>query len=105
MPIVRPESEAFAAEYTDALDRYDYNVACDYVWSLIGQLDKELTDTKPFTVVKTDPEAGKAMIAGMTKRLYTIARLLQPIIPATSDALKAAILANKKPTNLFPRKE
>ncbi|OHB20230.1 MAG: methionine--tRNA ligase [Parcubacteria group bacterium RIFCSPHIGHO2_01_FULL_56_18] len=105
VPIVRPESEAFAAEYTDALDRYDYNVACDYVWSLIGQLDKELTDTKPFTVVKTDPEAGKAMIAGMTKRLYTIARLLQPIIPATSDALKAAILANKKPTNLFPRKE
>jgi hypothetical protein len=45
------------------------------------------------------------MIARMTERLYTIARLLQPIIPTTSDTLKAAILANKKPENLFPRKE
>jgi methionyl-tRNA synthetase len=103
--IERPASEDFAEEYTNALDRYDYNAACDYVWSLIGKLDKELTDTKPFAVVKTDPDAGRAMIASMATRLYEIARLLQPLMPTTSDALKAAILANKKPENLFPRKE
>ncbi len=104
-PVARPEPEEFPVEYVSALDKYDYNVACDYVWKLIGDLDKELTAEKPFVVVKEDPEKGKAMIANLATRLYVIARLLQPIIPATSDTLKAAILANKKPANLFPRKE
>jgi methionyl-tRNA synthetase len=105
--IQRPEPvpEDFPAVYTSAFDRYDYNAACDYVWKLIGELDKELTDSKPFAVVKDDPEKGREMIARMLTRLYVIARLLQPIIPATSNTLKAAILANKKPANLFPRKE
>ncbi len=106
-PIEKPQPvpEDFPSIYTSAFDRYDYNAACDYVWKLIGELDKELTDTKPFSVVKEDPERGKAMIAAMTARLYVIARLLQPIIPTTSNAIKSAILANKKPENLFPRKE
>lgn len=106
-PIKKPEPvpEDFPAIYTSAFDRYDYNAACDYVWKLIGELDKELTATKPFAVVKEDAEKGKAMIANMITRLYVIARLLQPIVPATSNALKEAILANKKPANLFPRKE
>ena len=95
----------FPKEFTDALDKYDYNTAADYVWKLIGELDKELTDTKPFAVVKEDAEKGKAMIASMVTRRYAIARVLQPIMPATSDAIKAAVLANKKPTNLFPRKD
>lgn len=106
-PIEKPQPvpEDFPSIYTSAFDAYDYNAACDYVWKLIGELDKELTDTKPFSVVKEDPEKGKAMIAAMTARLYVIARLLQPIIPTTSNTIKSAILANKKPENLFPRKE
>ncbi len=106
-PIEKPQPvpEDFPALYTSAFDRYDYNAACDYVWKLIGELDKELTAEKPFAVVKEDPEKGKAMISNLVTRLYVIARLLQPIIPATSNTLKAAILANKKPANLFPRKE
>lgn len=104
-PVARPEQSVIPNEFNAALEKYDYNAACDYVWKLIGDLDKELTDKKPFALVKTDAEAGKVMIADMTLRLYKIARLLQPIIPATSDAIKQAILTNKKPANLFPRKE
>lgn len=104
-PIKRPDPTGFPSEYAERLEKYDYNAACDYVWKLIGELDKELTDTKPFAVVKDDPEKGKAMIADMVLRLYKIARLLQPIIPQTSDAIKQAILTNKKPANLFPRKD
>jgi len=103
--IAHPAQVGFPKEYTDALEQYNYNAACDYVWKLIGDLDKELTDKKPFSVVKTDLEAGKAMLTDMTARLYTIARLLQPILPGTSETIKAAILTNKKPANLFPRKE
>jgi hypothetical protein len=31
--------------------------------------------------------------------------MLNPFMPATNEKLKSAILANKKPENLFPRKE
>lgn len=96
---------SFPSEYANAIEAYDYNTACDYVWNLIGALDKELTDTKPFAVVKEDAEKGEVMIRSMVERLSKIAYLLQPIIPGTSDVLKSAIAANKKPSNLFPRKE
>ena len=103
--IVRPEPSGFPSAYMDALDRYSYNEAADYVWELIAQLDKKLTDTRPFSVVKTDPTTGRRMIAEMCAELYAIARLIRPFMPVTSNALKTAILANKKPENLFPRKE
>jgi len=104
-PIEKPVSEVVPDEYREALEKYNYNVACDYVWKRIGELDKELTDKKPFALVKTDPEVGKAMIADMLHTLHTIAFLLQPIMPATCTALTQSIVANKKPANLFPRKE
>lgn len=104
-PIARPEPSGFAKEYVDALGRYDYNAACMHIWGRLAELNLRLTNGKPFAVVKTDPEKGRAIIAECMRELYAIARLLQPIMPRTSDALKAAILANKKPENLFPRKE
>jgi methionyl-tRNA synthetase len=103
--VTRPEPVGFPAEYTNALERFDYNAAAQYIWERIAALNLRLTNEKPFAVVKTEPEKGRAMIAECVLELYAIARLLQPIMPATSDALKAAILANKKPENLFPRKE
>lgn len=104
-PVSRPQPAGFAPEYTDALSNYDYNAACAYIWQRISALNLRLTNEKPFAVVKTDPEKGRETIAECMLELYSIARLLQPIMPHTSDALKAAILANKKPENLFPRKE
>ena len=104
-PVERPASVPFAKKYTDALDNYDYNAAADFIWQQISTLDARLTTEKPFAVIKTDPEKGKSLIAECVIELYQIARLLQPFMPTTSDAIKAAVLANKKPTNLFPRKE
>lgn len=104
-PIARPELDAFPREYADAIERYEYGVAAAYVWQRISALNLRLTNEKPFAVVKEDLERGRAIIAECMSELYGIARLLQPFMPQTSDALKAAILANKKPENLFPRKE
>lgn len=101
--VVRPEAEAFPQEYTDLIDAFEFQRATDYIWDRIQVLDKRITDEEPFKVVKTDPEKGKAMIADAAREVYAIARLLQPFMPATSDAIKAAVLANAKPQNLFPR--
>lgn len=104
-PVARLESVDFPQAFKSTLERYEYNLAADYIWDRIAILDLRLTDEKPFVIVKTDPEKGKKIISECVSGLYAIAHMLQPFMPATSDAIKAAILANKKPENLFPRKE
>ncbi len=105
VPVTLPSDDVLAKDFTDALDGYDYNAAADFIWLQISKLDGRLTIEKPFSVIKTDPEKGKFLITECVIELYEIARLLQPFMSATSDAIKAAVLANKKPENLFPRKE
>ncbi len=103
--IARPESSGFPAPYTEALAAYDFNCAFDFVWSEIQKLDQKIAETKPFSLVKTDLEAGKRLIAELATELYGIVRLVTPVMPETSAKIKATILANKKPETLFPRKE
>jgi hypothetical protein len=54
-------------------------------------------------VIKVDAEKGKEIITELAVELYQIARLLNPIMPATNAAIKQAVSENKKPENLFPR--
>lgn len=104
-PIERPEATGFPREYTEAIEKFEFNVALEYLWSRIQALDQRINREEPFKLVKTDPEAGKRVISEMASELYAIVRMLNPIMPETNAKLKATILANKKPETLFPRKE
>jgi methionyl-tRNA synthetase len=97
------EADLFPQEYSDTLDAYQFAASLDYVWQRIGALDARITAEEPFKVVKRDPEQGKEMIRVATQELYRIACMLEPHLPNTSLTVKAAIVANKKPENLFPR--
>lgn len=101
----RPEPESFPHVYTEALESFEINRAADYIWERITLLDQKITDTEPFKVIKTNPEVGKELIMALTQELYGVARMLQPFLPQTSEKIKQAIVANKKPETLFPRKE
>jgi methionyl-tRNA synthetase len=103
-PIARPEAAEFPVHYTEALERYDINAAAEYIWKRIAELDAAINETAPFKVVKTDLEKGRALIREQVTELYLIARLLNPILPGANATIKKAILENKKPENLFPRK-
>lgn len=104
-PIARPEAVGFPKEYTDALDAYNFQGACDYIWQKVGEIDERIALTEPFKLVKTDKEAAVVLIKELVHELYIIGRLLYPIMPATNVIIKEAILANKKPKNLFVRLE
>lgn len=93
------------AQYTEAMQRFEINKALEYVWGRIATLDQRITNDAPFKVVKEDPEKGKAMITEMVKELAAIDLLLEPILPETSKKIIEAVVANKKPENLFPRKD
>lgn len=95
----------YPKEFTDAINDFELNRACEYVWSRISALDQKINQTEPFKLIKTDPEKGKAAIAELVSELAAIDLMLEPLIPDTSKKIIEAIMTNKKPENLFPRKE
>lgn len=93
-------------EFFDHLESFDIKKAADFVWDRIQLLDKKIQETEPFKVVKVDAEQGKQLISEMILELYSIARMLNPLMPETNVKLKALIRENKKPkTPLFVRKD
>ncbi|MAZ67441.1 methionine--tRNA ligase [bacterium] len=102
-PIEQPEAVGFPKEYTEAIDKFDFNAALDYVWRRIGDLDEKITTTEPFKLVKENEGEGKKLIAELAEELYLITRMLNPFMSETNTLVKKTILENKKPENLFPR--
>ncbi len=93
-------------EYFKFYENFEITKALDYIWAEIAELDKSIQETEPFKVVKVDPEKGKELISNMVKKLYRIARMLNPVMPETNLKLKELIKQNKKPESpLFLRKD
>lgn len=90
-------------EYTDALERFEFNRALDVVWGIIQRVDQRINAEEPFRLVKSDPEAGKRVISELVTEVGVIAHLLQPFMPETARKVREAVLANAKPENLFKR--
>lgn len=88
------------SEFFAVLDKFEINKAANYVWGKIGELDTLIQEKKPWE------SKDKKVIADLVVKLYSIARMLNPIIPETSTKIKELIKANKKPSKpLFPRKD
>ena len=102
---VKIEFVPYPKEFTQALDRYEVQTAVDYVWSCIQALDQKINVTAPFKVVKVDKEKGKTLIEELVRELAFIGEMIEPLLPATSEKIINAIMSNKKPETLFPRKE
>jgi len=102
-----PNNSGFAElvyTYKEALENFEFNRGIDLIWSLISNLDSKMTAEKPFSVIKENVDQGKKLIAECVQDLYKISVLLEPFMPETSKKIKTAILENKKPETLFPRK-
>ena len=99
-------SQELPEEFTSALDTFEIKQAADFVWQKITALDQKIQETKPFSVVKTDKEAGQKIIIELVAELYAISQMLVPIIPDTAEKIQSAIKANKMPAQpLFLRKD
>jgi len=102
-PVERPEATAFASEYTTAFATYNLQQVCDYVWSRVGVLDERIATEEPFKLVKVDKEKAQGIIRELVLEVYSIGRLLNPLMPETNRIIKETVLENKKPDNLFKR--
>lgn len=104
-PIARPEPQPFPQELTDAMEKFEFNKAMDYIWSRIQALDQRINSEEPFKLVKVDKTAGQKVISELVQGLYDISYNLVPFMPGTAEKIKDAITANKKPESLFKRIE
>lgn len=96
--------ERIPQDFKDALGKYDFNAACEIVWKKIGELDRKIQETEPFKLVKTDQERGRAIISELSQELYTVGRMLNPLMPESNAVIEALVKANKTPDKpLFPR--
>ena len=79
----------------------------DSIWERIGHDDALIAIEKPFAGVKSDEENVRdealLIIKKLVRELHAIATDLEPFMPSTSAQIKEAVLAHKKPENLFPR--
>jgi methionyl-tRNA synthetase len=99
------QENAIPEEYFKFFETFEINKAMDYVWSKIGELDTIIQQTEPFKLVKIDKEKGQGIIVDLVKKLYTIAQMLNTLLPDTSDKIKACVKANKTPeAPIFLRK-
>ncbi len=89
----------------DAPDMLNFQQAMDHIWTLIQHVDERITETEPFKLVKTDPEAAKTILRELRSDVLYIGRLLLPAMPETSATIRQAVRANTKPDNLFKRLE
>jgi methionyl-tRNA synthetase len=104
-PVEIPDS-TIPKEYFEYLEKFEINKAVQMIWAEIGALDLLIQDKQPFKLVKTDPEAGKAIISELAVRLYTVGRMLNPILPEISQIIKDLVKENKMPeAPLFLRKD
>ncbi len=81
----------------EAMDEYRVDLAMEYVWAKISELDKEIQKSKPWE------SKDKEVIRNLVLKLYRIGRMLRPFMPDASKIIIDATQSNKKPDNLFPR--
>ncbi|KKU26986.1 MAG: Methionine-tRNA ligase [Candidatus Magasanikbacteria bacterium GW2011_GWA2_46_17] len=104
-PVSIPEN-TIPINFTVAMDRYNIQEATDIVWSKISEMDERIQKTEPFKLVKTDRKKAEEIIRELAVGVYTVARMLSPILPETMEKIKKAVETNKMPAEpLFPRKE
>ncbi len=102
---VTVEFVPYPKEFSQALELYKLIEAAEYIAARIQSLDQKINRTEPFKVVKSDPEKGKKLIEELVRELAAIDLMLEPFVPETSKKIIDAIMTNKKPENLFPRKD
>ncbi len=94
-----------ADDVQSAMNEFQVGHAMECIWKRITRADELIAATEPFKLVKTDREQAVKILNGLKMELFAIANELEPFMPETSQKIKAAIKANKKPETLFPRKE
>lgn len=96
-PIVPASKEIIPNDFKKAMEAFDIKKAADLIWERIGNLDTRIQESQPFKLVKTDKEKAISIMKELVMELYVVSRMLEPIMPETSNTIKELVKANKSP--------
>ncbi len=83
--------------FIKSLENFDITSACNFIWHLIQQTDATIQSKEPFKKIKTSPEEAKKDLKWILSELCRIAKMLEPIMPETSQKIIELIKLNKTP--------
>jgi methionyl-tRNA synthetase len=93
----------------DALARYDIRSAAAAIWSLIEETNRYVAATRPWELAKAQTRGAGAdldeVLGVLLGACHTLARELQPFLPAASERIERALAARdpKLGRRLFPK--
>lgn len=91
-------------KYQQLIEQFEFSKAFDYVWSIIQDLNREINDKEPWAVAKSDPEAAKAILIDLDRKLLVANQLLVPFLPETTAKISAVFGETiTVPSPLFPK--
>ena len=104
-PVAVSDSLVSDSSVNNAMESFDFQLVTSLIQLAVTNLDQEIQLKQPFKVIKTDKDAGIEMIRQMVTQIVHIGKLIEPIMPDTSKKIIDAVRENKKPENLFARKD
>lgn len=107
-PNLVEKNTAFASldpDYESLMNNFEFSKAFDLVWDKVKSLNKRIDLEKPWSLAKTDPSSARVSLASLTASLLSVATLLKPFLPATSEKIIAVFSAQEitPPSPLFPK--
>jgi len=91
--------------FSELMDSMHYSDAVDLLWEDIQQLNRDIDESKPWTVARTDLNGAEKIVIDLATRLIDTARLLAPFLPETSEKILKIFTAGQitpPETPLFP---
>ena len=75
-------------KYVHDMDNFDLHEAIFHVWRLVDYANKRMEDEKPWSLIKTAPEKGSAVLSNLLEVLRHVSILISPFIPETSRKIR-----------------
>ncbi len=99
------ENEPALEPFKKHLDTFEMKKAADYIWQRIADADKRIDETKPFKLIKENPEEAKKILGELLEEVQRIAFMLKPFLPETSEKIEIILRNREAVAPLFPRIE
>ena len=82
---------SLVADLRGLVGSFQYNVALQRIWlEVLDAINLYIQTTQPFKLIKTDPEACKAVLVNLAEGLRVAAILIKPFLPATAATFYSA---------------
>lgn len=87
----REKAEETWKKYESDMNDYNIHEAVFHVWRLVDYANRMIEQEKPWSLVKNDPEKGRAVLSNLLEIIRHISMMIAPVIPRSSAEIRKQI--------------